>query len=341
MRSRVVLGLLITVLLLAAEAGCASGSEADRPPSTTAASTSTAEPVRAAAPKPGRRVDASMRTADGRVRTYRVYIPSTLPAGKAVPLLVALHGGLGNGKQFEANSGYDAVADAGRFLVVYPDGTPIPARPAGRVWNAGSCCAAAADDRDDVDDVAFISSLIDRLARTYRIDRGRVFATGHSNGAMLSYRLACELSSKIVGIGAQSGALLQSTCRPSKPVSVLAIHGTADQNVPIRGGVGPRGVSGVDFPPPPDGPATFAKIDRCAGSTTTTSRTNPDVTTRAWTGCRSGTRVRWVTVKGANHAWMGHPSASPASAALVGTPYPDLDSSATIWRFLAALPARR
>src|SRR6185295_5222148 len=96
----------------------------------------------------------------------------------------------------------------------------------------------AAADRDDVDDVTFISLLIDELERTQPIDTHRVFASGHSNGAIMSYRLACELADKIVAIAVQAGTLFVDECAPSHHVSVLQIHGTADENLPINGGKG-------------------------------------------------------------------------------------------------------
>ena len=345
------LTIAVVVASALAQGACSAGASAERasaPSADTTAATRTTAAPRTTAPtankvamKPGgRHVDGTLRTPDGRVRSYHVYIPASLPKDKAVPLLIGLHGGLGHGTQFEANSGFDRLADANRFLVVYPDGTPIPALPAGLVWNAGGCCAAAADDRNDVDDVGYISALIDTLERTYRIDAGRVFATGHSNGAMLSYRLACQLSTKVVAIAVQSGALFQTDCHPARTVSVMAIHGTADQNVPIAGGVGAHALSGVAFPPPADGPKTFAKLDRCPPSHTTVDRTNPDVATTTWAPCRNRSTVRWVTVKGANHAWMGRPSTSAASAALVGTPYQRFDSSKAVWAFLASVPRR-
>jgi len=336
---RTVAALAVSALVLGA---CSAGASAERAsdPATTVAGATTSAAGRVAMKPGGRHVDGTLRTRDGLVRSYHVYIPASLPQGKAVPLLIGLHGGLGHGTQFEANSGFDRLADANRFLVVYPDGTPIPALPAGLVWNAGGCCAAAADDRNNVDDVGYISALIDTLKHTYRIDAGRVFATGHSNGAMLSYRLACELSSKVVAIAVQSGALFQTDCRPTKPVSVMAIHGTSDQNVPIAGGVGAHALSGGAFPPPADGPTTFAKLDRCPAPKTTVDKTNHDVVTTSWAPCRSGTSVKWVTVKGANHAWMGHPSTSAASASLVGTPYQRFDSSKAVWAFLASVPRR-
>ena len=205
--------------------------------------------VHAAVTPRAKTTDGTLRTPDGRVRTYHVYVPSTVVAGAggaAVPLLVALHGGTGWGTQFERNSGFDGLAEANRFIVVYPDGIGIGANGTDlRTWNGGDCCGPAA--RQKVDDVGFIRLLIARLRSQYRIDPAHVVATGHSNGGILAYRLACELSDEIAAIGVQSAALEVNACRPSHPVSALQIHGSADQNIPINGGLGPKAISGVAF----------------------------------------------------------------------------------------------
>ena len=289
-------------------------------------------------PAPRGATTSSFTTADGRTRTFRVYVPRSLPRNQRVPLLVALHGGLGSGAQFESNSGFDQLADVHHFIVVYPDGIPI--RSSGvlanaRVWNGGHCCGPAA--RLQVDDVGFISQLIDWVSQRHSIDPGRVYAAGHSNGAIMAYRLACELSDKIVAIGVQAGSLETDGCRPSRPVSVLHIHGTTDRNIPIEGGRG-DGVAGIAFQPPHAAATTFAQLDGCpTASSTVTSPTNADVTIETWQPCREGATVEFVRVAGASHAWMGH--ASPRAArALTGAPYMGYDSSAAIWAFLAAHP---
>jgi len=275
-------------------------------------------------------------TVSGAQRTYRLYVPASLAQNTPVPLLVALHGGLGSGQQFEQQSGFDGLAEANRFIVVYPNGTPTRPGSQELVWNAGTCCSVAEQGRENIDDVGFISALITQLETQYDIDNNRVFATGHSNGAMLAERLACQLASQIVAIGVQSGALTIGQCEPSKPVAALEIHGTDDQNVPINGGVGSKSLVQDDFPPPVDGLKTLAAQDGCPPAATTS--TDSAVNFEIWHPCEAGTLVEWAKVTGANHAWMGHP-ASPAAERLEGgAPYMGFDSSAAVWSFLSAHP---
>ncbi len=275
--------------------------------------------------------DATLRTADGRDRTYHVFVPADLPAGGPVPLLIALHGGTGWGKQFERNSGFDGLAQANGFIVVYPDGVGNgPNADQQRTWNGGACCGIAA--RTNVDDVAFIDQLITQLEADFPIDADRVFAAGHSNGGILAYRLACELPDRIAAIGVQSSALEIDACTPDQPVSAIHIHGAADQNLPIDGGVGPNALSGVDFNKPLEGATALAAADGCdAAPTTTTDATNADLMIHLWSPCAAGTEVVFVEVAGAGHAWMGHET---GGSGRVGPVYMGLDSSLLIWNFL-------
>jgi len=253
-------------------------------------------------------------------------------------LLIALHGGLGWSEQFESNSGFDGLAEANQFIVVYPDGTNAQADSRKLLtWNGGMCCGPAAAQK--VDDVGFISKVIDVLSTTLPIDLRRVSATGHSNGAILAYRLACELSDRISAIGVQAG-VLGVLCTPAKPVSVFHIHGLADTNIPINGGKG-SGVSGVEFPSPQEAPKAFALTNGCTqGPVNQRDPTNPDVIARTWSGCSESRAVQFVTVAGASHAWMGHSGVNPGATSLVGVPYQGFDSSRAIWSFLAVQPPR-
>lgn len=314
-------------------ASCDNGSTASRAP----ASSSTSKPGApvSAGPRP---VDETITTPDGRVRTYHVYVPGSIANAGPVPLLLALHGGGGSGAQFERNSGFDALADASRFIVVYPDGIQIGGASilaSGHVWNGGRCCGPAA--ANNVDDVSFLSAVIDRVVAHHSIDARRVYAAGHSNGAIMAYRLACELSTKIIAIGVQAGSLEVDGCHPARPVSVFHIHGTADRNIPIGGGRG-TGISGVIFSPPRNAVGAFVGTDACpTSSTKQVSTANADVVTETWSPCADHTAVEFVSVTGASHAWMGHPS-TRAAAGLTGQPYQRYDSSAAIWAFLAAHP---
>lgn len=160
--------------------------------------------------------------------------------------------------------------------------------------------------------------------------------TGHSNGGIMAYRLACELSSRVVGVGVQSAVLGVDQCAPTAPVSLIHIHGTGDRNVPINGGVGDKGISGMDFPPAVSGVRTLAAADGCpADPSSSPMPGNNQVTITGWAPCGQGSAIEFLAVAGASHAWMGHAGGAPR---LTGEPYGGLDSSATIWLFLIAHP---
>ncbi len=296
----------------------------------TRASTSARAPI-----VPGVR-DETLRTADGRDRTYRVYIPTSAASGASVPLVLGLHGGTGWGAQFEESSGLDRLADERGFIAVYPDGvgsTLAPDRT--RTWNAGLCCGTAVAQK--IDDVAFLRELLDRLEQQLPIDPTRVHAIGHSNGAMLAYRLTCELADRIVSVGLQAGNLGLAACRPAAAVSLLHLHGGADANVPIGGGKG-IGLAGVVYPPVIDGLRTVAAVNGCgAEPRRSVDAANADIVTTTWSGCRDGTEVRYVEVAGATHAWMGRPT---RVTELVGTPYEELDATSLLAEFVLARPRR-
>ncbi|HEV7722975.1 MAG TPA: PHB depolymerase family esterase [Iamia sp.] len=320
----------LAVVLLVLAVGCSGGDDDATPTSTTtttettttaAATTTTMGPavdldgVEPAVEAVGEVVHATLETADGRTRTYRLYLP-TQPADDA-PLVLALHGGTGNGDQFARSSGYDGLAEANGFVIAYPDGTPTAMGPRNLVWNAGGCCAAAV--AQDVDDVGFLTRLADELAEEHGLDATRVLVVGHSNGAMMGLRLACEAAGHVAAVAVQAGTVFLDECAPSRPVSVLDLHGTADRNLPIDGGVGDQSLVGADYPPPRDGLATLATAAGCDGADDPTVRATDeaDVTVESWGPCPDGVDVELVAVQGAPHAWMD-------------------DTSLLTWAFLAA-----
>ncbi len=315
---------LRTALLLAlliVPVGCGgrlrSGDATTTLPSATTPDTATPDTATPDVPVEGR-FDGSLVTDDGRTRTYHVYVPADLdPAGS--PLLVALHGGTGWGLQYERSSGFDDMAAREGFIVVYPDGVGGGASETdNRTWNAGICCGAAA--RKDVDDVAFVDQLIDVIEDSHAIDPTRVFAAGHSNGGFMAYRLACELSDRIVAVGLQAGGLGVNTCAPSQPVSLLHIHGTADTNVPIAGGRG-SGVSQVAFPPLAESLATATAAMGCDGEPDESK--DGRVTTKSWGSCADDATVELQLIDGATHTWIRDA---------------DFDSAGAIVEFLMAHP---
>ena len=165
-------------------------------------------------------------TFGGIQRSYLVHVPPALeqPTG----LVINLHGAGMTAAAQAAMTNYNAVADQHGFVVVYPDGIDLS-------WADGR--GASVPDRQGVDDVGFLVALADRLTQDFGIDRGKVFATGMSAGAFMANRLGCARADVFSAIAPVAGTLGSGfPCAASQPVSVLEIHGTADDVVPFNGG---------------------------------------------------------------------------------------------------------
>ncbi len=179
---------------------------------------------------------------DGLKRSYALHMPAKSPAGE-LPLVVVLHGGGGSGAGAARMTGFDALADEAGFMVVYPDGTDRPllhamGKPGLLTWNAGSCCGYA--QYKNMDDVGFIRAVVADVQKQHAVDAKRIYATGMSNGGMLSYRLACEASDLFAAIGPVAGIIEIPDCKPVHPVAVIDFQGTDDENVPLNGGIGKK-----------------------------------------------------------------------------------------------------
>jgi polyhydroxybutyrate depolymerase len=243
-------------------------------------------------------------TFGGLQRTYQVHVPAGLdhPAG----LVINLHGAGATGSGQAALTNYDAVADQHGFVVAYPDGIDLS-------WADGR--GASIPDRQGVDDVGFLVALVDRLSRDYGIAPGRVFATGMSAGAFMATRLACERADIVSAIAPVAGTLGTAfPCAPSRPVSVLEVHGTADPVVPFGGGtmLGRGGYS--DIVAAPAMAQRWRGLDGCPGPGEDVSGT---VRRFIATGCAGGTEVAFVQVNGGGHTWPA--DASQASGQFFAT----------------------
>jgi len=180
---------------------------------------------------------------DGRKRYYSVHFPNGYDRRTPLPVVMVLHGGGGDADVTRVQTRMDEVADQFGFLAVYPEGTGH-LRHKLLTWNAGLCCGYAVRKR--VDDVGYIAAMLEDLAYRVPIDRQRVYVTGMSNGAMMNYRLGCELSDRIAAIGAVSGAMGVDGPRPQRPMPIIHFHGLLDRNAPYRGGVGANAVSPIN-----------------------------------------------------------------------------------------------
>lgn len=186
-------------------------------------------------------------------RPALVYVPTTLAPSGSRALVVVLHGGLGNAQRIatrthESGLNMNAAADEGGFVVAYLNGTPV-ARLLGADklgWNAGSCCGLPAQTQ--VNDVAYIDSAVNAIARQHGVDPGRIYGVGHSNGAMMTQRVMCESSLYAAAVPI-SGALENGStrCPAAMGKKLMALHGENDQNVPVSGGQGSKGLSRTSY----------------------------------------------------------------------------------------------
>jgi polyhydroxybutyrate depolymerase len=244
-------------------------------------------------------------THDGKTRTYRIHLPTSYYENtNKLPLVLGLHGGGGSGEQFEAQTGLSNKSNAADFIIVYPDGLTNPNATTVRTWNAGKCCGANASTLD-TDDVGFISKLIDKMAIDYRVDSKLVYATGHSNGAMMCYRLANELSTKIAAIAPNAGNFqIKSPYAPTRNVPVIGIISKLDQNVKYLGGMteGPGG----QYNPPLDSCLNIVAGQAACTQSKQVVQSETLYTEYKWSGCSPETFevVLYLTEDG-GHSWPG------------------------------------
>lgn len=230
-------------------------------------------------------------------------MPTAYSGDKAVPLVVLLHGYGASGKIQELYFGLRKHAEARGFLYAHPDGK-VDARGR-RFWNASECCDF---DKSGVDDVAYVDGLVDEIGRRYKVDPKRVFLIGHSNGGFMSYRLACDKASKFAAIASLAGTMWMdsSRCKPSEPVSILHVHGTADDTIAYEGGT----IASVTYPGAKETVARWAGFDGCDKTPDLSSpkldledsRPGDETTvTKYRNACRSGSAVELWTIDAGGH----------------------------------------
>jgi len=268
-------------------------------------------------------------THDGRERSYLVHVPPTYDPTQPTAVVLVFHGGGGNAENARAMTGFDAVADAEGVIVVYPNGT---GRRPDRLltWNGGRCCAYAMEQ--NVDDVGFVKALLADLGTVANVDTQRIYATGMSNGAIMAYRLACELSDVIAAIGPVAATQNIDACTPSRPVPVLHIHGDADGHAPYAGGIGAESLVGVPFESVETTIDFWVQHNGCALAPQVTQSGN--IRHTVYSGCKQDATVELYTVIGGGHAWPGGQPGWRGG----DVPTTELNASRVMWEFFAAHP---
>jgi polyhydroxybutyrate depolymerase len=251
-------------------------------------------------------------TFDGRIRTYRVHLPSGYNNSDQYPLVIVLHGGMGDTMNIEQSTKMSNKADEEDFIVVYPNGTASLLNML--TWNAGFCCGYAY--ANDVDDVGFIRALIEQLENNLSIDSHRIYVTGFSNGAMLTYRLGAELSDIVAAIAPVSGSIggyatrnspLWTIPEPDYPVPVIAFHGMADTIVPYNGGEPTTELGAFSYLSVNDSISFWVNHNTCSTIPQVNVSESGNIIVDTYTATINNADVVLYTVVNGEHRWPGGP----------------------------------
>ncbi len=269
-------------------------------------------------------------------RGYHVHIPPNYDREKPAPVVLIFHGAVMNGPMMLLFSGLNEKADQAGFIAVYPNGTG--AAQLFLVWNAGGTGRILDDKRPD--DVAYVDALLDDLATVVNVDPNRVYATGMSNGGMMCYRLAAELSGRIAAIAPVAGTMAVKNCNPKRPVPVMHFHGTKDKLVRFEG---PRvKLSGlalyksvdetiktwVEKNGCPDEPGVVELPDTADDGTAVTRKTfGPG---------KDGAEVVLFVIDGGGHTWPGR----RPPIKYLGKSTKDISANDLIWEFFQKHPMK-
>jgi polyhydroxybutyrate depolymerase len=271
---------------------------------------------------------------DGVTRTFLLHVPQGVDPRVAMPLVVVFHGGGGNAMNAARMSGMDDKADLAQFVVAYPNGTGRLAGVGLLTWNTWECCGEALER--GADDVRFVRAMVESISREYGIDPRRIYAAGMSNGAMMAYRVGCELSDVFAAIAPVSGALDTDDCNPRYPVSAIVFHGTADKHIRYDGG---KPLVSLDRRHArEDRPVSFAvgfwaRHDRCKDNP---ARKRHGHVIHDTYDCPDGAGVELYAIEGQGHAWPG--GMKGLRSGNVDEPSREVDATNLMWEFFAAHP---
>ena len=271
----------------------------------------------------------------GARRTYLVHIPAEYDPREQLPLVVVIHGAFDTAKGMEKFSGFSDLADRERFIAMYPNGMGIFGFF--QHWNAGHCCGKAA--ADNVDDVGFVADAIEDIRSRLKIDADRIYMVGFSNGGMLAYRFAAERGDMLAAVAPlaasiggrpSDGAPEWRIPDPVRPLSVISMHGLADNDITYKGGVSlHRG-----------GSRTFLSVEKsilfwvdhngCNPRAAETDLNNGSIHLKSWGVCRDDTEVALYLIEKWDHRWPGKFFTAELDD---GDPLKNFDAAEIIWDF--------
>jgi polyhydroxybutyrate depolymerase len=278
---------------------------------------------------------------DDRERSYQVYVPEKYDPKRPTPVVLVLHGAWTNGPITAIYSGLNRTADEKNFIAVYPNGTGL--RDAALFWNSGGRDRQGYLGRTPPDDVKFLGAVLDDLGTVTNVDPKRIYATGISNGGMMCYRLAAEMSDRIAAIAPISGTLSVDDVHLKRPVSVLHFHGTEDKLVPYDGRRSAAQellhCKGVD-----ETMNIWAKLDGCPDKPHVDDLSNKvddgtSVKRYTYGPGKDGSEVILVQIIGGGHNWPGRPML-PAMESTLGKATQQISANDMIWDFFEKHPMK-
>lgn len=264
-------------------------------------------------------------TYDGQIREYLLYVPEGYTEAVSWPLIINLHGLGSNSLEQMIYSNFNTLADEHKFMIAYPQGL---AATFGEVtathWNANFGTG--------VDDVGFLSAMLDEIYDNFNFELTQVYAIGMSNGGFMSYTLACELSDRIAAVASVTGSMTEptiSSCDPQRPVPIMEIHGTADEVVPYLGfdELPPTVPDVVEFWVNNNGCDKFDFIEEDLPDLVVSDSST--VTLRHYNLCAQDTEVLFYTINNGGHTWPG-----ALAVPSLGNTNKDINASLLIWEFL-------
>jgi polyhydroxybutyrate depolymerase len=282
---------------------------------------------------------------DGVDRWYLRDVPPTYDGSTPMPVVMDLHGFAEGAKLQAMISGLGAYGDAHGFITLTPNGHGTPV-----YWNASLGSP----------DLRFLGDLVDQAEAQMCVDQARVYVTGYSNGAYMTSSMACQYADRIAAIAPVAGLTDTEGCHPSRPVPVMAFHGTGDQFVPFDGGIGPKGAT-LQLPdgsgrtmaqadpnsallkslvpggmkPIEDNARAWATRNGCHPAPSET-KVAADVTLQTFS-CPADGAVELYVVAGGGHAWPGS-AASAKLASVTGPTTMSIDATKLMWQFFVAHP---
>jgi polyhydroxybutyrate depolymerase len=267
-----------------------------------------------------------------RSRSYSVHVPPSYDARRPTPVVLAFHAAAMNGAMMARFCGLGEKADRSSFVVVFADGTG--STPLFLYWDAGGVRGRPSDD------VGYVAKLLDDLATVVNVDPGRVYATGMSNGAMMCYRLAAELSDRIAAIAPVAGTMAIETCRPCRPVPVLHFHGTKDGLV-LFDGPDERTPKNLKFLSVEDSIRAWARANGCPETPVVAempdrAEDGTEVRVKTYGPGKDGSEVILYVIEGGGHTWPGREPLLP----FLGKSTKDISANDLIWDFFQRHPMR-